>query len=133
MTPQDRQRFDALLEQVIKELPAPIADLLDEVPVIVLDRPDAAMLADLDMPPSEADELCGLHTGTMATERSIDEPWRLPSQIHLFRVGIVDLAGGFDTGGGEESVKEQIRITLLHEIGHEFGLDEDQLWELGYD
>lgn len=133
MSPDDRQRFDALLEQVLNEIPAPIADLLAEVPVIVLDRPNASMLADLGMPESEADELCGLHTGTMATERSIDEPWRLPSQIHLFRAGIIDLAGGFDAEGGEESVKEQIRITLLHEIGHEFGLDEDQLWELGYD
>lgn len=133
MTPEERKKFDELLEEVLEEIPQPIRDLLDEVPVIVLDRPDAAMLADLDMPASEADELCGLHTGTMATERSLDEPWRLPSQIHLFRVGIIDLAGGFDGEEGAESVKEQIRITLLHEIGHEFGLDEDQLWELGYD
>ncbi len=132
MTPEERRRFDDLLEEVLEEIPETIRELLDEVPVIVLDRPDAAMLADLGMPESEADELCGLHTGTMATERSIDEAWRLPSQIHLFRVGIVAIAGGFDADEAGESVKEQIRITLLHEIGHEFGLDEDQLWDLGY-
>lgn len=133
MKQQDRDLFDQLLEEVIEQLPPRIQALMDEVPVIVSDRPDAETLRSVDMTPEEADELCGLHTGTMATERSIDEPWRLPSQVHLFRVGIVAFAGGFEGDKGVESVREQIRITLLHELGHEMGLDEDQLWELGYD
>lgn len=133
MNQRDRDLFDQLLEEVIEQLPPRVRALMDEVPVIVADRPDAEMLRSVDMAPDEADELCGLHTGTMATERSIEEPWRLPSQVHLFRVGIVGLAGGLHADGGVESVREQIRITLLHELGHEMGLDEDQLWELGYD
>jgi hypothetical protein len=59
--------------------------------------------------------------------------------VHLFRAAIVQHAGGWGEGGsGEEvaeaqqAVKEEIRITLLHEIGHVYGLDEDDLEELGY-
>ena len=59
--------------------------------------------------------------------------------ITLFRRGIVDLAGGWEARteegcavGGEVAIREEIRITLLHEIGHHFGLDEDELDRLGY-
>lgn len=133
MTPQERALFDQILEEVIESLPPRVLAVLDEVPVIVLDRPDGETLRDLDMASDEADDLCGLHTGTMVTERSVDEPWRLPSQIHLFRAGIISMAGGITGHGAAERLREQIRITLLHEVGHEMGLDEDQLGELGYD
>ena len=61
--------------------------------------------------------------------------------IHLFRRGIIEEAGGWepwldDEGiewGGADRVLEEIRITLLHEIGHHFGLEEDDLTALGYD
>ena len=64
--------------------------------------------------------------------------------IHIFREGIIACAGGWTPwqasspdggtleGGGEEVVRDEIRITLLHELGHHFGLDEDDLDELGY-
>ncbi|RMH14733.1 MAG: metallopeptidase family protein [Planctomycetota bacterium] len=133
MTPAERDRFDALLEQVIESLPAHVSALLEEIPVIVLDRPTDKMLEDLGMQPDEADELCGLHTGSMVTERSIEEAWRLPSQIHLFRVGIMSMVGALEVASAEERLREQIRITLLHELGHEMGLDEDDLENLGYD
>ncbi|GAB4385013.1 MAG: metallopeptidase family protein [Phycisphaerales bacterium] len=133
MTPEERAQFDAILEQVIESLPPRVREVLDEVPVIVLDRPDEQTLRQVGLTPDEAGDLCGLHTGTMRTERSIEEPWRLPSQIHLFREGIIGIAGGICGHGAAERVREQIRVTLLHEVGHELGLDEDQLWELGYD
>lgn len=133
MTPADRARFDALLEEVIEALPDAVAAIIDEVPVVVLDRPTRDMLRDVGMNEDEGEELCGLHTGVPTTERSLEHSGQLPSQIHLFRVGIISLAGGFDGSRGDASVREQIRITLLHELGHEFGLDEDDLWELGYD
>jgi predicted Zn-dependent protease with MMP-like domain len=136
---RDRERFDALFDEAIGDLPARVRSLLDEIPVIVLDRPTPEMLRDLGIDPaSEAvNELCGLHTGTALTERSIDVSGDLPTEIHLFRDGIVALAGGWEQDlGGEEvddAVYEEIRITLLHEIGHHFGLDEDDLADLGYD
>jgi predicted Zn-dependent protease with MMP-like domain len=126
-------RFDALLERVLESVPPAILELMEETAVIVLDEPTPDMLAELGMAPDEADDLCGLHTGVMATERSIEDSAVLPSQIHLFRAGIIAIAGGFGDSGSDARVSEQIRITLLHEIGHEYGLDEDQLADLGYD
>ncbi len=133
MNRHHREQFDTLLEAVISDLPTSVRAIIDEVPVVVLDVPTPDLLVGLELEEGEAETLCGLHTGIAATERSIEHQWRLPSQIHLFRVGIIDLAGGFDQPNGHEKVREQIRITLLHEIGHEFGLDEDDLEDLGYD
>ena len=133
MTPAQRERFDAMVERVIGELAPPIRRLLERVSVVVLDRPTPDLLEGIDDPEARADpdSLCGLHSGHAITERSVDQSGELPSQIHLFRVGIVELAGGW--GGTDDSIEEEIRITLLHELGHEMGLDEDDLYDLGYD
>lgn len=136
MRQRDRDRFDELLEGVLDALPERLRGLLDEVPVIVLDRPTREMLHELGIPREEheaaAKELCGLHTGTPRTERSLEESGALPDEIHLFREGIIALAGGWGTEGASRRVAEEIRVTLLHEIGHHFGLDEDDLEGLGY-
>lgn len=130
-----RDRFDALLEEAIGQLPPAVRALLDEVPVVALDRPTPEMLRDLGVDPKDEDaalEFCGLHTGVAATERAVDRSGELPSEIHLFREGILDLAGGFDQPDADDVVYEEIMVTLLHEIGHEFGLSEDDLDQLGY-
>lgn len=127
MNQRDRDRFDALVDEAIADLPPRFAGVLDEMPVIVLDRPSPDMLADLGMRPGEAGDLCGLHTGVAFTERSFEAAPALPTQIHLFREGILNAAGGW-TG----PLAREIRITLLHEIGHQMGLEEDDLDELGY-
>lgn len=109
--------------------------MLDESPIIVEDRPDDDMLRDLDMDPSNpesAESLCGLHTGLAITERSLEFDGVASSQIHLFRVGIVLEAGGWGGRRADAAIREQIRVTILHELGHEMGLDEDDLDELGY-
>jgi predicted Zn-dependent protease with MMP-like domain len=134
VTDAERERFDALVEDAIAALPARVRALLDEVPVVVLDEPEPAMLKDLGVDlakePDALEEICGLHTGTMLTERSV-EHGDLPTVIHLFRRGIVALAGGW--AAGDDEVYEEVRVTLLHEIGHHFGLDEGDLEELGYE
>ena len=121
-----------LLTSVIDALPAHLHRLLEEAPVIVEDRPDRALLAELGMEPGD-DLLCGLHSGRAITERShLDVP-DMPETIHLFRAGIVEQAGGWDGDDADHAIETEIRITLLHEIGHHFGLDEDDLTDLGYD
>ncbi len=129
----ERARFDALLEEVLADLPEAVTSLLDDMPLIVLDRPTAAMLADVGLGPEAADELCGLHTGMSETEASVEVSGVLPSQVHLFRVGIIESAGGFRGDDADDRVYEEIRVTLLHEIGHQMGLDEGDLTDLGYD
>lgn len=135
MTQQERDRFDALVEDALDALPRRVRALLDEVPLVVEDEPSAQILRDLGIGPDDAsapDEICGLHTGTAMTDRAaVHED--LPDVIHLFRRGIVSLAGGWGQPNADEEVYEEIRITLLHEIGHHFGLDEDDLEELGYE
>ncbi len=131
MTDDDRDRFDAFVAAEIERLPARFAAVLDELHIIVLDEPDDGMLAEFGLSRDEADELCGLHTGTAFTERSIEDDV-LPTQIHLFRRGILATAQGWDDADGHRRVREEIRVTLLHEIGHQMGLEEDDLDRLGY-
>ena len=130
MSPQQRDTFDGLLDAVVSELPASITALLEEKPVVVEDHPSAQLLAELGLPPEAREELCGLHSGPMETEITTDGGPVDIRVIHLFREGIIAAAGGWLDG--PEAVQEEIRITLLHEIGHHFGLNEEDLQELGY-
>ncbi len=145
MSPEDRARFDRLFDRVVRSLPGAIIRLTDEVPIIVEDRPHERILRQMAAPgepPLEPDELCGLHTGVAFTERSIDHA-DLPSDIVIFREGIVAAAGGFakteDDDEGvtaediDDAVAEEIRVTILHEVGHQFGLSEEDLERLGYE
>jgi predicted Zn-dependent protease with MMP-like domain len=140
MPRKDRERFDELLEGVLHSLPPRLTDLLEEAPLIVEDRPSRQLLRELGMDEDD-DLLCGLHSGTALTERSVEQTPEMPETIHIFREGIIDHAGGWERWkdeegqwwGGPEAIGREIRITILHEIGHHFGLDEDDLRELGYD
>jgi predicted Zn-dependent protease with MMP-like domain len=129
-----RDTFDQIVEEEINALPPRIRALLDQVAVIVEDAPNEVTLQSLGLLPSEADELCGLHTGVAFTEQELEASGELPSEIMLFREGIIAEAGGWgaDSNDAPDEVRTQIRITLLHEIGHQFGLDEDDLDRLGY-
>ncbi len=133
MTDAERERFDELLEGVLAGLPRAVAALLDEVPLIVLDEPTPEILLSLGVPReqwrAEARTLCGLHSGSTLLEQSVETSGELPEQIHLFRRGTIRAAGGWADLG---EVAEQIRVTVLHEIGHHFGLEEDDLDRLGY-
>jgi len=139
LSDDERNRFDALLDAEIERLPARVRRMLEETPLIVDDAPSRRLLRELDMDP-DTEDLCGLHSGVPLTERSVTDHAEAPEQIHIFRRGIIDQAGGWepwvdDDGtklGGEASVREEIRITVLHEIGHHYGLDEDDLERLGY-
>lgn len=125
-----RERFDAILEDVIASLPGAVRSMLGDIPVIVDDRPSPKVLREMGLPEDEL--LCGLHTGTALTERSVEHSGTMPDEIRLYREGIVETAGGWEQAYAEQEIYEETRITLLHEIGHHFGLDEDDLDRLGY-
>jgi predicted Zn-dependent protease with MMP-like domain len=127
---KERQRFDSLLEEVLEALPERLHELIEQGPIIVEDHPDPKLLEEMGMDP-ETESLCGLHTGIPLTERSVSDEPELSMMIHLFREGIIDEAGGWEAGA--EAVQEEIRITVLHEIGHHFGLEEEDLEALGYE
>ena len=132
-----RERFDALVERVLAELPEPVLAMLDEAPLVVTDLPTRELLESLaeegvDVDPDAPEELAGLHTGHAITERSLESPGDLPSTIDLYRVGVVQTAGGWDGPDADARIAEEIRVTILLELGLEMGLDEDDLDALGY-
>ena len=137
MTRSERERFDRLFEEVLDALPPGIHKLIEEVPIVLEDRPSRQLLRELGI--EDDDEiLCGVHTGVPLTDRSVERP-DASDVVQVFREGVIDMAGGWeededDEGpfGGVERIREEIRITILHELGHHFGLDEDDLDRLGY-
>ena len=129
---EQRDAFDALLEEIIAELPDELREKLEFVPLVVEDFPSLALLEEMGIDPEE-DDLCGLHSGVPLTERSVEQSGVLPETIMIFREPIMAMAGTRNPlGRKREELRHEIRVTLLHELGHHFGLDEDDLERLGY-
>ena len=117
--------FARLVEEAISRLPDRWRHTIEsDVPVQIHPRPTRRQLRELGM---DADELLlGLYEGIPLTERHVEDPTRIPDVITLFKEDIEDASED------REDLVEQVRITLLHELGHHFGLDEDDLDSLGY-
>lgn len=118
------RRFERLVERALDRLPPEFQERLENVGVVIAEAPDPELLAALGMDPEE-DTLFGLYEGVPLTERGFDEVL-LPDHVTIFRRPLLEWAGS------EAEVVEEVRVTVLHEIGHFFGLDEDRLEELGY-
>ena len=130
-----RDSFDRIVERQVDELPYTIQLLLQETPLLVEDHPSPALLEDLGLRPEQSRELCGVYAGIGLTERSHEDSMVEPETITIFREGLLALVDSMDGDGHasrEELLAREIRITILHEVGHHFGLDEDDLAALGY-
>ncbi|CAM3365275.1 hypothetical protein BST27_28550 [Mycobacterium intermedium] len=110
----DPQRFDELVSDALDLLPPELAAAMDNVVVLVEDR----------HPDDEG--LLGLYEGVALTERDSDYAGALPDAITIYRDALLDFCDS------EEEVVEQVAITVLHEIAHHFGIDDDRLDELGW-
>ena len=119
-----KSRFHALVEQALAELPEQFSSFLEEVPLEVRDRASAAQRSSVGLKPGQL--LLGLYSGRPLTRRSVEQSGNLPDVIYIFQE---DVERASDT---EEKLVRQVRITVLHEIGHLFGLNERELDELGY-
>ncbi len=116
--------FDRAVEQALADVPAEFQRFLENVVVEVQRRPDAKLMREYDVP----DDLLGLYVGTPLEEKGPNMPLpALPDRILIFRDNLCDMCEDW------EELVDEIRITVLHEIGHHFGLDEDRLEELGYE
>jgi predicted Zn-dependent protease with MMP-like domain len=130
VTREERRLFDGILDGVLAELPPEIHRLLDEVPLVVEDYPSPELCEEFEL--EHLDELCGLHDGVPLTDRSLDQSVGMPEEILIFREGIFAMATREDGTVDQAELRKQVRITVLHEIGHHFGLDEDDLAKLGF-
>ena len=113
-----------LVERALADLPPRFAKALEELTIVIQDRPSRKLLRNLGM---EDDELLlGLHTGRPITERSVEDSGAMPDQILIFQEDC-ELASD-----SEEELIKEVRTTVLHELGHHFGLSEEDLDHLGY-
>jgi predicted Zn-dependent protease with MMP-like domain len=116
--------FGELVERALEELPSRFAEFLEEVPIEVRDNPTPAQMARLGMHKNSL--LLGLYQGQPRTQRSVEDSGRLPDVIYIFQQPIEIVSHS------EEELVAQVRKTVLHEIGHHFGMSEADLEELGY-
>ncbi|MCZ2817198.1 metallopeptidase family protein [Modestobacter sp. VKM Ac-2984] len=108
------RRFEELVADALDEVPEELMALLDNVVVLVEDRN-----------PEEPD-LLGVYEGYALTERGWDHSGALPDRIMIYREAICDICAD------EEQVAEEVTITVVHEIAHHFGIDEEKLHALGW-
>jgi len=110
------EEFEALVVDELDALPDEMVDGLDNVVFVTEARPEDGSL-----------DLLGLYDGVALTERGTYGFGELPDRIILYREPLVDIAADLD------DLKDQIHVTLVHEIAHFYGIDDAQLHELGWD
>jgi predicted Zn-dependent protease with MMP-like domain len=109
-----RQRFDELVSDALDEIPAALAKAIDNVVVLVEGRH-----------PDEPD-LLGLYEGIALTERDSTYFGSLPDTITIYRDALLDICDS------EAQVVDEVTVTVIHEIAHHFGIDDERLHELGW-
>ncbi|MFW2406023.1 MAG: metallopeptidase family protein [Gammaproteobacteria bacterium] len=115
----DNDQFDAIVRDTIDALPAWVHDALENIEILIFDEPDEEL-------GPEARDLLGLYTGVPLPERSVEDSGDLPDVIYVFRRAHLEL------GLSPNELRDEIAATLIHEIAHYFGIDDDQLDELGW-
>lgn len=105
-------RFEDMVGEALDSLPAPLAAMMRNVVVVVEDGTDAHLL--------------GLYEGVPLTERNSDYSAVLPDKITIFRRSICARCAS------EQDVVDEVRTTVVHEIGHHFGIGDERLHELGW-
>jgi len=110
-----RHQFEREVDRVIEELPRWVLDEIDNLIVVVEDAPT-----------DEQGDLLGIYEGVSLAERG-DYWGSLPDRIVIFYQPHLDM------GLGKHELKDEIRRTVLHELGHHLGIDDARLTELGWD
>ena len=112
----DEEEFERLVIDELDALPDEMVEGLDNVVFVTEDRPEDGSL-----------DLLGIYEGVALTERGQYGFGELPDRIVLFREPLLAVSDDL------EELKDQIHVTLVHEIAHFYGIDDEQLHELGWD
>ncbi|MEO1596606.1 MAG: metallopeptidase family protein [Pseudomonadota bacterium] len=113
------ESFERVVWETLDSLPAWVREELNNIELIIQDLPGPELDPD-------GDGMLGLYLGTPLTERSIEDVGVVPDIIYLFRRPHLEL------GLPEADLIHEIRTTLIHEIAHFFGIDDDHLDEIGW-
>jgi predicted Zn-dependent protease with MMP-like domain len=111
----DAEAFEAIVVDELDLLPDDMIDGLDNVVFVVEDRPEDGSL-----------DLLGLYDGYALTERDRYGMGEMPDRIILYREPLLAIVDD------EDELRDEIHITLVHEIAHFYGIDDDRLHELGW-
>lgn len=118
-----------MVEMSLEDFELAVGEALDTIPVALLDRIDNCVILVEEEPPDHVEpDTLGLYEGTPLTER--DSWWAggsLPDRVLIFRGPTLRMCATV------EEVIEEVGITVVHEIAHHFGIDDDRLAELGWD
>lgn len=116
--------FADLVDQALQEIPEPLQAYMADVVIDIEPHPDPGTCRSAGI--SDPRSLLGLYRGTPLTERSVEHYGRLPDHIAIYQRNIERCCRT------RRQVVRQIRKTVFHEVGHHFGLDEEDLASLGY-
>jgi predicted Zn-dependent protease with MMP-like domain len=119
-----RRRFERLVEEAIRDIPEPFNSRLENVAIVVEERPRPSQLASLGM--GAGMTLLGLYEGIPLTARGDSYNLVAPDKITLFRRPIMDICTTPD------EIRAQVRTTVLHEVAHFYGIDDEELDRMGY-
>ena len=131
LNPRLRRRFDQHLESVLEQMPPIIHELLERVPLHVEDYPSDDVMDRTGV--EYIDDLCGLYTGIPIGDKSVSHSGAMPDVVTIYREGILTAAANRRGRITTDRLREQIRITILHELAHHHGLTEEDLRKLGYE
>lgn len=120
----EKKSFDALVAEVLHALPENLKEALQTVQVVVQEEPTPEQLKSAGLDAGES--LYGLFEGESLAEKRWGDPTPFPDRVILFQKPLQEDFPNL------QDLKREIRITLLHELGHFFGMDEDDLEERGY-
>jgi predicted Zn-dependent protease with MMP-like domain len=116
-----RERFEDLVADALDSIPPELGDQMENVAVVVEDWPTADQLA------GRGGTLLGLYEGVSLTDRGpFSYGGVMPDRITIFRGPLCQRSRD------EADLARQIRVTVIHEVGHHFGIDDDRLRELGW-
>src|SRR5687767_15580830 len=122
MREMTRERFTALVEEALREIPRRFRDAMKNVAVVVEDEPSQDLLDELEMEPG--DTLFGLYQGTPLTERESNYGNALPDRISIYQLSIEEACED------DEDIRQCVAETVIHEFGHYFGMSEEQIQEI---
>ncbi len=117
-------RFEELVGRALDSIPDPFARALDEVAIVIDDEPSPAQRRESGLGPD--DDLYGLYEGVPRTEYAADWSF-VPNKITLFRIALEE-----DFPDPDE-LEREVRTTVVHELAHHLGIDDDRLHDLGVD
>jgi predicted Zn-dependent protease with MMP-like domain len=121
--PPSAEEIEAIARRTLDALPEPFAESLGDVVLLIEDFADDETLDAMAI--EDPFELSGIYEGIPLTERSVEQSGTLPERIRLFRRPILD-----EWAGGDHSLETLVAHVLIHEVGHHFGLSDEDIHAL---